>query len=221
MSDGAVGLRELNERSREIFKRIVETYLATGEPVGSRNLSRALPMTLSPASVRNVMSDLEALGLIYAPHTSAGQAADPIRLAPLHRRAARDRRCERGGAEPDRDAASPASGRHRAVEEFLAEAGDMLSGLSRCAGVVLVDKQSKTLKQVEFVNLGPGKALAVLVSEDGDVENRIIALPEGLPLSSLNEASNYINARIAGLRSPKRAPASRRRSSSGAPSSTS
>ena len=73
VSDGAVGLRELNERSREIFKRIVETYLATGEPVGSRNLSRALPMTLSPASVRNVMSDLEALGLIYAPHTSAGR----------------------------------------------------------------------------------------------------------------------------------------------------
>src|SRR5688572_32527835 len=71
--DGAVNLRELNERSREIFKRIVEAYLQTGEPVGSRNLSRALPMTLSPASVRNVMSDLEALGLIYAPHTSAGR----------------------------------------------------------------------------------------------------------------------------------------------------
>src|SRR6478752_10173635 len=73
VSDGAVGLRELNERSREIFKRIVETYLATGDPVGSRNLSRVLPMTLSPASVRNVMSDLEQLGLVYAPHTSAGR----------------------------------------------------------------------------------------------------------------------------------------------------
>ena len=89
--------------------------------------------------------------------------------------------------------------RHRAVEEFLAEAGDMLSGLSRCAGIVLVDKQSKALRQVEFVHLAPGKALAVLVSEDGDVENRIIAIPEGLPLSSLGEASNYLNARIAGL----------------------
>jgi len=85
------------------------------------------------------------------------------------------------------------------VDEFLAEAGAMLSGLSGCAGVVLVDKQSKTLKQVEFVNLGPGRALAVLVSEDGDVENRIVALPEGLPHSSLAEASNYITARIAGL----------------------
>ncbi len=73
VQDASAGLKQLNERSREIFKRIVETYLATGEPVGSRNLSRALPMTLSPASVRNVMSDLEALGLIYAPHTSAGR----------------------------------------------------------------------------------------------------------------------------------------------------
>ena len=72
-AEAALPLRQLNERSREIFKRIVETYLATGEPVGSRNLSRALPMTLSPASVRNVMSDLEQLGLIYAPHTSAGR----------------------------------------------------------------------------------------------------------------------------------------------------
>jgi heat-inducible transcriptional repressor len=91
------------------------------------------------------------------------------------------------------------SSRHRAAAELLAEAGEMLSGLSRCAGVVLVEKQSKTLKQVEFVNLGPGRALAVLVSEDGDVENRIISLPEGLPLASLIEASNYLNARIAGL----------------------
>ena len=91
------------------------------------------------------------------------------------------------------------SGRHRAVEALLAEAGDMLSGLSRCAGVVLVERQSKTLKQIEFVNLGPGKALVVLVGDDGDVENRIISLPDGLPLSSLNAAANYVNARIGGL----------------------
>ena len=85
------------------------------------------------------------------------------------------------------------------MEDYLAEAGDMLSGLARCAGVVLVDQQSKTLKQVEFVNLGQGRALAVLVGEDGDVENRIVSVPDGLPLSSLNEATNYLNARIAGL----------------------
>jgi heat-inducible transcriptional repressor len=195
--DGAVNLRELNERSREIFKRIVETYLQTGEPVGSRNLSRALPMTLSPASVRNVMSDLEALGLIYAPHTSAGRLPTQSGL-----RLFVDGLLEIGDVdETERTEIERRMGegsRHRAVEEFLAEAGDMLSGLSRCAGIVLVDKQSKALKQIEFVHLRPGKALAVLVSEDGDVENRLVTLPEGVPLSSLNEASNYLNARVAG-----------------------
>src|SRR5215813_8724395 len=197
-SDSAVGLRELNERSREVFKRIVETYLATGDPVGSRNLSRVLPMTLSPASVRNVMSDLEALGLIYAPHTSAGRLPTQSGL-----RLFIDGLLEIGEvSEEERsqiEARITGDGRHRAAEDFLAEAGAMLSGLSGCAGIVLVDRHSKTLKQVEFVNLGSGRALAVLVSEDGDVENRIVVLPEGLPPSSLAEASNYINARIAGL----------------------
>jgi len=197
-AEAAIGLRQLNERSREIFKRIVETYLTTGEPVGSRNLSRTLPMTLSPASVRNVMSDLEGLGLIYAPHTSAGRLPTQTGL-----RLFIDGLLEVGdisGEERSQiESRIAGSGRRRAVEELLGEAGEMLSGLSRCAGVVLVDKQSKTLKHVEFVNLGQGRALAVLVGEDGDVENRIINLPEGLPLSSLHEASNYLNARIGGL----------------------
>ena len=197
-AEAAASLRQLNERSREIFRRIVETYLTTGEPVGSRNLSRALPMTLSPASVRNVMSDLESLGLIYAPHTSAGRLPTQTGL-----RLFIDGLLEVGdisGEERSQiESRIAGAGRRRAVEDLLGEAGEMLSGLSRCAGVVLVDKQSKRLKQVEFVNLGQARALAVLVSEDGDVENRIIALPEGLPLSSLREASNYINARIGGL----------------------
>lgn len=197
-AEAAIGLRQLNERSREIFKRIVETYLTTGEPVGSRNLSRTLPMTLSPASVRNVMSDLEGLGLIYAPHTSAGRLPTQTGL-----RLFIDGLLEVGdisGEERSQiESRIAGSGRRRAVEELLGEAGEMLSGLSRCAGVVLVDKQSKTLKHVEFVNLGQGRALAVLVGEDGDVENRIINLPEGLPLSSLHEASNYLNARVGGL----------------------
>ncbi len=198
VTDGAAGLRQLNDRSREVFKRIVETYLATGEPVGSRNLSRALPMTLSPASVRNVMSDLEGLGLIYAPHTSAGRLPTQTGL-----RLFIDGLLEIGDVtEEERsqiESRIAAGGRRRGVEDVLAEAGEMLSGLSRCAGVVLVEKQSKSLKQVEFVHLAAGKALAVLVGDDGDVENRIIALPEGLPLASLTEASNYINARIGGL----------------------
>jgi len=197
-AEAAVNLRQLNERSREIFKRIVETYLETGEPVGSRNLSRALPMTLSPASVRNVMSDLEALGLIYAPHTSAGRLPTQSGL-----RLFVDGLLEIGDiTEAERnqiESHMAAGGRRRGVEDFLAEAGEMLSGLSRCAGVVLAEKQSKRLRHVEFVNLGQGQALAVLVGEDGDVENRIVALPEGLPSSSLNQAANYINARIGGM----------------------
>jgi len=197
-SEAAASLRGLNERSREVFKQIVETYLATGEPVGSRNLSRALPMTLSPASVRNVMSDLESLGLIYAPHTSAGRLPTQTGL-----RLFIDGLLEVGDISLEErnqiESRIAGSGRRRAVEELLGEAGEMLSGLSRCAGVVLVDKHSKRLKQVEFVSLGEGRALAVLVGEEGDVENRIIALPDGLPLSSLREATNYLNARIGGL----------------------
>jgi heat-inducible transcriptional repressor len=197
-AEAAAGLRQLNERSREIFKRIVESYLATGEPVGSRNLSRALPMTLSPASVRNVMSDLESLGLIYAPHTSAGRLPTQTGL-----RLFIDGLLELGDISVDErhqiESRIAGSGRKRAIEDLLGEAGEMLSGLSRCAGVVLVDKQSKRLKQVEFVNLGEGRALTVLVGEDGDVENRIVTLPDGLTAASLREASNYINARIGGL----------------------
>ena len=197
-AEAAASLRQLNERSREIFTRIVETYLTTGEPVGSRNLSRALPMTLSPASVRNVMSDLESLGLIYAPHTSAGRLPTQTGL-----RLFVDGLLEVGDISLEErnqiESRIAGSGRRRAVEELLGEAGEMLSGLSRCAGVVLVDKQSKRLKQVEFVSLGEGRALAVLVGEEGDVENRIVALPDGLPLSSLREATNYLNARIGGL----------------------
>jgi heat-inducible transcriptional repressor len=197
-AEAAASLRRLNERSREIFKRIVETYLTTGEPVGSRNLSRALPMTLSPASVRNVMSDLETLGLIYAPHTSAGRLPTQTGL-----RLFIDGLLEVGDISVEErkeiEARIAGSGRRRAVEELLGEAGEMLSGLSGCAGVVLVDKQSKRLKQVEFVSLGERRALAVLVGEEGDVENRIVALPDGLPLSSLREATNYLNARIGGL----------------------
>src|SRR3990172_6213792 len=132
--DASAGLKQLNERSRAIFKRIVETYLATGEPVGSRNLSRALPMTLSPASVRNVMSDLEAPGLIYAPHTSAGRLPTQSGL-----RLFIDGLLEVGGvSEEERsqiESRIAGSGRRRAVEELLGEAGEMLSGLSRCAGV--------------------------------------------------------------------------------------
>ncbi len=190
-------LRKLNDRSRTIFREIVESYLSTGEPVGSRNLARQLPMTLSPASIRNVMSDLEALGLIYAPHTSAGRLPTQTGL-----RLFVDGLLEVGDlAEDERRAIEQQIGmrREQALDQVLAEASEMISGLSHCAGVVLADKQVSRLKHVEFVPLEPGKALVVLVSESQDVENRVINLPPGLPPSSLVEAANYLNAHIRGL----------------------
>ncbi|HVI61757.1 MAG TPA: heat-inducible transcriptional repressor HrcA, partial [Bradyrhizobium sp.] len=134
-----LGLAQLNERSREIFRLIVESYLATGEPVGSRNLSRILPMTLSPASVRNVMSDLEQLGLVYAPHTSAGRLPTEMGL-----RFFVDALMQIGDLnEADRraiEAQVAASGQAKSVEAVLTEASGLLSGLSRAAGVVLTAK---------------------------------------------------------------------------------
>lgn len=190
-------LQKLNDRSRAIFRQIVETYLATGEPVGSRSLSRSLPMTLSPASIRNVMSDLEQLGFIFAPHTSAGRLPTETGL-----RLFVDGLLELGDLTEDERRqieAQIAIKREKPVEQVLREAGEMISGLSHCAGVVLADKQDTRLKHMEFVKLEPGKALAILVGEDQSVENRVIALPAGLPPSSLTEAANYLNARIRGL----------------------
>ena len=144
----------MNERYREIFRSIVESYLATGEPVGSRNLSRQLPMTLSPASVRNVMSDLETLGLIYAPHVSAGRIPTHTGL-----RLFVDGLLEVGAIEDaeraqlERQLHDYARESAAVTSEVLAEAGDMLSGLSRCAGVVLADKQVSRIKHIEFVSL--------------------------------------------------------------------
>jgi heat-inducible transcriptional repressor len=190
-----IGLTQLNERSREIFRQIVESYLATGEPVGSRNLSRIITTPLSPASVRNVMSDLEQLGLIYAPHTSAGRLPTELglrffvdALLEIGDLSERDRR--------DMEARVAASG--KSVEAVLNEASGMLSGLTRAAGVVLSAKANTRLKHIEFVRLEAERALVVLVSEDGQVENRIVPVPTDLPTSSLTEAANFLNARIRG-----------------------
>jgi len=192
-----VSLAALNERSREIFRQIVESYLATGEPVGSRNLSRLLPITLSPASVRNVMSDLEQLGLIFAPHTSAGRLPTEIGL-----RFFVDALMQVGDlSEQDRRSIeAQVAGTHTAksMEAVLTEASQMLSGLTRSAGVVLTAKANVRLKHIEFVRLEPERALAVLVAEDSQVENRVLNVPPGLPTSSLIEAANFLNARIRG-----------------------
>ncbi|HZT27784.1 MAG TPA: heat-inducible transcriptional repressor HrcA [Pseudolabrys sp.] len=192
-----VSLVSLNERSREIFRQIVESYLATGEPLGSRNLSRILPIPLSPASVRNVMSDLEQLGLIYAPHTSAGRLPTELGL-----RFFVDALMQVGDlSESDRraiEAQVAGSGSGKSMEAILTEASQMLSGLTRSAGIVLSAKSNVRLKHIEFVRLEPERALAVLVAEDGQVENRVLNVPAGLPSSALTEASNFLNARIRG-----------------------
>lgn len=189
-------LVQLNERSREIFRQIVESYLATGEPVGSRNLSRLIPMTLSPASIRNVMQDLEQVGLIYAPHTSAGRLPTELGL-----RFFVDALMQIGDlAEEERrsiEVKVRAAG--QSMENVLSEASAMLSGLTRAAGVVLTVKANPRLKHIEFVRLEPDRALVVLVAEDGQVENRIVTLPPGLPSSALTEASNFLNRNIRGL----------------------
>ncbi|HEU0146958.1 MAG TPA: heat-inducible transcriptional repressor HrcA [Bradyrhizobium sp.] len=191
------GLAQLNERSREIFRQIVESYLATGEPVGSRNISRLIAVPLSPASVRNVMADLEQLGLVYAPHTSAGRLPTELGL-----RFFVDALMQVGDlTEAERQSIESqlvSVGRAQSVEAALDEALTRLSGLTRAASVVLTAKSNSRLKHIEFVRLEPERALAVLVGEDGQVENRVLALPPGVPTSALIEAGNFLNARIRG-----------------------
>jgi len=190
-------LANLNARSREIFRRIVDSYLTTGEPVGSRHLSRMLPIALSPASVRNVMQDLEELGLIYAPHASAGRLPTQQGL-----RFFVDALLEFGDLGREErariDAQVRAAAEGGGFEDALAETTSILSELTRGAGIVLTTKSDPPLKHVEFLRLEPEKALAVLVAEDGSIENRVIVTPQGLPASALVEAGNYLNARIRG-----------------------
>ena len=186
---------ELNERSREVFRHIVEAYVETGEPVGSRTVSRRLGLQLSPATIRNVMADLEEAGLLHAPHTSAGRLPTDAGM-----RLFVNGLLEIGSlTEEERrsiDGQCAASG--RSLNEVLEEASATLSGLTRCAGLVYSPKLESAIKHIEFVSLGPGRALVVLVSENGMIENRVLELPPGIAASTLTEASNYMNARLAG-----------------------
>lgn len=190
-------VKDLDQRARDIFRTIVESYLETGEPIGSRNLSRSLRESLSPASVRNVMSDLEMLGLIYSPHTSAGRLPTELGL-----RFFVDALLKVGDLTQDErgsiDAQLAGGKSAQSVDDVLAQASNLLSGLSHGAGLVLTSKANARLKQIEFIPLDPGKALIILVSEDGTVENRVMPLPVDMPVSALNTATNYLNARIAG-----------------------
>ena len=190
----AAPVAPLDPRSAAVLREIVEQYVVTGEPVGSRTLSRILPISLSPATIRNVMADLTDAGLLFAPHTSAGRLPTERGL-----RLFVDGLLQFGElSDEDRDAitgALTASG--RSLEETLGEASSLLSGLSAAAGVVLAPKSEGALRHIEFVPLGSGRALVVLVNADGQVENRVIEIPSGVPPAALQQASNYLNARLA------------------------
>ena len=186
---------ELNQRSREIFRQIIDAYMESGEPIGSRTLARRLGKTLSSATVRNVMSDLEDVGLLFSPHTSAGRLPTEAGL-----RFFVDGLLEIGSLTEDErhslDARCVGSG--RSLEGVLEEATAALSGLSNCAGLVLAPKSDSPLKHIEFVSLSPGRVLVILVTENGLVENRILEVPVDLPPWVLVEATNFLSARLVG-----------------------
>lgn len=186
---------ELTTRARDVFRLVVDAYLETGQPVGSRTLSKLATLNLSPASIRNVMQDLEELGLLASPHTSAGRLPTEQGL-----RLFVDGMMQ--VAEPsaeDRAQIEASLAEGGPIESALAHATAALSGLSACAGLVLVPKHERVLKQVAFIPMSDEQALVVLVAADGTVENRVIAIPPGLQPSTLVEAGNYVSAMLAGL----------------------
>ena len=186
---------DLNARSREILRQIIDAYLETGEAVGSRTLSRRLGVELSPATVRNVMSDLQDAGLLYSPHVSAGRLPTEAGL-----RFFVDGLLEVGRLTEEERASidSQCAAQGRSPQKTLEEATRMLSGLSNCASLVVVPKTDVRLKHIEFIGLGPDRALVVLVTDDGSVENRVIDIPVGLPASVIVEATNFLSARMVG-----------------------
>lgn len=183
---------DFRERQTAILRLIVETYLDTGEPVGSRTLAKG-GISLSPASIRNVMADLEEAGLLYAPHTSAGRLPTERGL-----RLFVDGLLEIGNLtyEERKKIEAECQTKSTGFESILEQATSLLSGLSQCAGVVSVPKQNSPLRHIEFLDLGGGRGLVILVYQGGAVENRAVDLPLGLPPTALMRATNYLNARI-------------------------
>ena len=187
-------IAELTDRARDIFRRVVDGYLESGQPVGSKTLAQA-GLNLSPASIRNVLAQLEAAGLLAAPHTSAGRMPTERGL-----RLFVDGMMQAHEPTPEERAQIEArAGGGGPVEEALAATTAALSGLSACAGLVMVPKREAVLRSIGFVPLGQAQALAVLVGEDGSVENRVIDMPAALPPAALVEAGNYMSARFGGL----------------------
>ncbi|WP_128255051.1 heat-inducible transcriptional repressor HrcA [Falsirhodobacter deserti] len=193
MADTQKLLSDMNDRSREVFRRVVEGYLDSGEPVGSRTLTRVMNEKISAATVRNVMQDLEYLGLLDSPHISAGRVPTQLGL-----RMFVDGLLEVGQiSDADRDRID-ASGEDGDVATLLDRVGKTLSGITRGASLVLSPKQEAPIRHIEFVSLGADRALVVLVFADGQVENRVFAPPPGQTASSMREAANFLNALAGG-----------------------
>ena len=188
-----MSLSDLDRRSREVFREIVEAYLDTGEPIGSRTLSRASQLSLSPASIRNTMADLAQAGLLTAPHSSAGRLPTHLGL-----RLFVDGLLEVGDVTEDERAAidSQVAGKATSLDDALEKASDLLSGLAGGAGLVTTPSHNEALRHVEFVTLGPHETMAVLVFADGSVENRLMRTPDGITPASLQEAGSYLSMRL-------------------------
>jgi len=187
-------VNELTERARAIFRMVVEGYIASGSPVGSKTLSAGGAMNLSPASIRSVLGELEALGLLAAPHTSAGRMPTEVGLRLFvdgMMQVAEPTADERAAIERRLSAAGP-------IEAALEATSAVLSDISGAAGMVMVPRREPRLAQMNIVPLDQGRALAVLVGEDGSIENRVMRLAPGTSISALQEASNYITARLGG-----------------------
>ena len=195
MSDSAKLLEDLNDRSREVFRRVVEGYLATGDPVGSRTLTRAMSEKVSAATIRNVMQDLEYLGLLDSPHVSAGRIPTQSGL-----RMFVDGLLEVSDLDnEDRQKIDATlTSNSSDVGGMLDRIGSALSGVTHGASLVLTPKHEAPIKHIEFVSLAPDRALVVLVFADGHVENRLFTPPPGQTPSSMREAANFLNAVIEG-----------------------
>jgi heat-inducible transcriptional repressor len=188
-------MEPLNARSLEILRHIVEAYVETGEPIGSLTVAHRLDMSLSSATIRNIMARLEEMGLLYSPHTSAGRLPTEAGLRFFVQGFLETRELS---LEEKRKIEGQCSTQGLDINSLLNQASTILSGLSSCAGIVIAPKDEAILKHIEFIPLDPGKALVIMVSKEGTVENRIIEIPVGIPPSSLIEAGNYLNAHLAG-----------------------
>ncbi|MCE2747224.1 MAG: heat-inducible transcriptional repressor HrcA [Rhodobacter sp.] len=191
MADNPSLLAEMNDRSREVFRRVVEGYLASGDPVGSRTLTRTMQEKVSAATIRNVMQDLEYLGLLDSPHVSAGRIPTQLGL-----RMFVDGLMEIGVvADADREKIDASlAANDRDMPALLDKIGATLSGLTQGASLVLTPKRQAPIRHIEFLSLSPDRALVVLVFADGTVENRLFTPPPGQTPSSMREAANFVNA---------------------------